>query len=80
MPRAGAGEPTFGMNLGLMKKPAKPPADPGEARIDKVAIGERLRELFDEVVNEPVPDDFLDLLRRADERQHPDEADAKGDR
>jgi hypothetical protein len=52
-----------------MKKPVKPPADPGEARIDRIAIGERLRELFDEVVSEPVPDDFLDLLRRADERE-----------
>jgi hypothetical protein len=62
----------FGTNLGLMKKPPKPPADLGEARIDKVAIGARLRELFDEVVNEPVPDDFLDLLRRADERQPPE--------
>jgi hypothetical protein len=58
-----------------MKKTAKPPADPGEARIDRVAIGERLRELFDEVLNEPVPDDFLDLLRRADERQQPGGAD-----
>ena len=24
--------------------------------------------MFDEVVNEPVPDEFLDILRRADER------------
>lgn len=68
------------MNLGLMKNPAKPPAHLGEARIDKVAIGERLRELFDEVVNEPVPDDFLELLRQADARQHPGEADADGGR
>jgi hypothetical protein len=29
----------------------------------------RLRELFDAVVNEPVPDDFLELLRQADDRQ-----------
>lgn len=63
------------MNSGLMKKSAKPPADLGEARIDRVAIGMRLRELFDEVVNEPVPDDFLELLRRADERQPPSMAD-----
>jgi hypothetical protein len=61
-----------------MKKPAKPAVD-GEARIDRAAIGARLRELFDEVVNEPVPDDFLELLRRADQRQQakagPDTAD-----
>ena len=24
--------------------------------------------MFDEVVNEPVPDEFLDILRRADKR------------
>ena len=28
----------------------------------------KLRQMFDEVVNEPVPDEFLDILRRADER------------
>jgi hypothetical protein len=66
------------MNSGLMKKTAKSPADLGEARIDRVAIGERLRQLFDEVVNEPVPDDFLDLLRRADERQTSGGADPEG--
>jgi hypothetical protein len=27
----------------------------------------KLRQMFDEVVNEPVPDEFLDILRRADE-------------
>jgi hypothetical protein len=64
------------MNLGLMKKPSKPAAGPGEPRIERGAIGERLRELFDEVVNEPVPDDFLDLLRRADERQSHEQGDA----
>ncbi|MDB5481137.1 MAG: hypothetical protein JWO83_2190 [Caulobacteraceae bacterium] len=66
------------MNSGLMKKTAKPPADLGEARIDRVAIGERLRELFDEVLNEPVPDDFLDLLRRADERRALGGAESEG--
>ena len=25
-------------------------------------------QMFDEVVNEPVPDDFLAILKRADER------------
>jgi len=66
------------MNSGLMKRTVKPPADLGEARIDRVAIGERLRQLFDEVVNEPVPDDFLDLLRQADERKAPGAADPEG--
>lgn len=39
-----------------------------EARLRQQAIGSRLRELFDEVVNEPVPEEFLDILRRADSR------------
>ncbi len=49
---------------------ASPPRTPGpsldEARLRQQAIGVKLRQLFDEVVNEPVPDDFLDILRRAD--------------
>ena len=31
------------------------------------AIGRELRRMFDGVVSEPVPDDFMDLLRRIDE-------------
>jgi hypothetical protein len=30
------------------------------------AIGRELRRMFDEVAKEPVPDDFLDLLRKID--------------
>jgi hypothetical protein len=54
----------------------RPPASPeerrkasaalDEARLRQQAIGVRLRQMFDEVVNEPVPDEFLDILRRAD--------------
>ncbi len=43
-------------------------SDLEEARLRQQAIGVKLRHLFDEVVNEPVPDEFLDILRRADER------------
>jgi len=39
-----------------------------EARLRQQAIGVKLRHMFDEVVNEPVPDAFLDILRRADAR------------
>jgi hypothetical protein len=39
-----------------------------EARLRQQAIGVRLRQMFDEVVNEPVPDEFLDILRKADQR------------
>jgi hypothetical protein len=38
-----------------------------EARLRQQAIGQKLRQMFDEVVNEPVPAEFLDILRRADE-------------
>lgn len=31
------------------------------------AIGRELRRMYDGVVNEAVPDDFMDLLRRIDE-------------
>ena len=31
------------------------------------AIGRELRRIYDGVVSEPVPDDFLDLLKRIDE-------------
>jgi len=40
-----------------------------EARLRQQAIGVKLRQMFDQVVSEPVPDDFLDILRRADERK-----------
>ena len=39
-----------------------------EARLRQQAIGVKLRQMFDQVVNEPVPDEFLDILRRADRR------------
>lgn len=37
-----------------------------EARLRQQAIGVRLRQMFDEVVNEKVPDEFLEILRQAD--------------
>ena len=37
-----------------------------EVRLRQLAIGVKLRQLFDDVVNEPVPDTFLEILRRAD--------------
>jgi hypothetical protein len=39
-----------------------------ETRLRQQAIGVKLRQMFDEVVNEPVPDEFLEILKRADER------------
>jgi hypothetical protein len=49
---------------------AAPPGGPAleEARLRQQAIGVKLRHMFDAVVTEAVPDEFLDILRRADDR------------
>ena len=56
--------------------PGKPPKRAGleEARLRQQAIGVKLRHMFAEVVNEPVPDEFLDILRRADKRSSGEDA------
>ena len=48
--------------------PPPPEDEPSieEARLRQQAIGVKLRQMFDDIVNEPVPDDFLDILRKAD--------------
>jgi hypothetical protein len=43
-------------------------SDVHEARLRQQAIGLKLRQMFDQVVSEPVPDDFLEILRRADSK------------
>jgi hypothetical protein len=59
-----------GMNLSMGSKPSsKAPPILDEARLRQQAIGAKLRQMFDEVVNEPVPDDFLEILRRADKSE-----------
>ncbi len=47
---------------------ADPEPSIDEARLRQQAIGVKLRQMFDEIVNEPVPQDFLDILRRADDK------------
>lgn len=37
------------------------------ARARQRAIGRELRRMYDDVVQEPIPDDFLDLLKKIDE-------------
>ncbi|HEY5105406.1 MAG TPA: NepR family anti-sigma factor [Caulobacteraceae bacterium] len=49
-----------------MTDPPKSPAAVDEARLRQQAIGAKLRQMFDELVNEPVPEEFLDILRRGD--------------
>jgi hypothetical protein len=55
------------MIAGMARKSTpKSPLALDEARLRQQAIGAQLRQMFEEVVNEPVPDEFLDLLRQAD--------------
>jgi len=51
-----------------MEERRKGTAPLDEARLRQRAIGVKLRQIFDEVVNEPVPDEFLDILRQADKK------------
>lgn len=51
-----------------LSEPSRPSVGVDEARLRQQAIGVRLRQMFDEVVNENVPDEFLEILKRADER------------
>ena len=44
------------------------PVDARVVRRRQDAIGRRLRQMYDEVVYEDVPDDFMSFLERADER------------
>jgi hypothetical protein len=37
------------------------------ARVRQRAIGRELRRMYDEIVQEPVPDEFIELLHRIDE-------------
>jgi hypothetical protein len=48
------------------RKVVTPSPSLDEARLRQQAIGVKLRQMFDEVVSEPVPDEFLDILRRHD--------------
>lgn len=49
----------------------EPTSDSGLARRERRArgkrIGDKLRDMYDDVANEPVPDEFLKLLEDADD-------------
>ncbi len=51
-----------------MSDPPKSPPAVDEARLRQQAIGAKLRQMFDDLVNEPVPEEFLEILRRGDTR------------
>jgi len=44
-----------------------------ETRLRQQVLGEKLRQMFNEVASEPVPDAFLEILRRAEPRGTGDE-------
>ena len=44
----------------------RPAVEPRVARRRQDAIGGQLRHMYDSVVNETVPDEFLDFLKQAD--------------
>ena len=45
------------------------PVDARVARRRQDPIGRRLRQMYDDVVSEDIPDDFLGFLEKADERR-----------
>lgn len=57
----------------VMPQERKPAIEPEEPQLDadalarQRALGDQLRALFDDVAKEPIPDEFLDLLRKMDE-------------
>ena len=54
---------------GVPERPDGAETNIDEARLRQQAIGVKLRQMFDEIVNEAVPQDFLDILRRADDKE-----------
>ncbi|MGH7023079.1 MAG: NepR family anti-sigma factor [Caulobacteraceae bacterium] len=56
-----------GIILSMARKGSpKRPLALDEARLRQQAIGAQLRQMFEDVVKEPVPREFLDILRKAD--------------
>lgn len=55
-----------------MSKDQNPNRDKARAiRARQRVIGRELRRIYDGVAQEPVPDEFLDLLRKIDARDEP---------
>jgi hypothetical protein len=47
----------------------KPSEKARAIRARQRAIGRELRRMYDDVAQEPIPDDFMDLLRQIDEAE-----------
>lgn len=59
-----------GWNIDSVTKEQKSDLEKGRLiRARQRAIGRELRRMYDNVAKEPVPDDFLDLLRKIDEME-----------
>jgi hypothetical protein len=54
---------------GAVQKSARKASDPTV----QAAIGRKLRALYDEVANEPVPDRFSELLKRLADQETPEQ-------
>ncbi|HEX3754392.1 MAG TPA: NepR family anti-sigma factor [Rhizomicrobium sp.] len=52
-----------------MSNEEKPNEKSRAIRARQRAIGRELRRMYDDVAQEPVPDDFLDLLRKIDDAE-----------
>ena len=56
-----------GWNINSVSKEQKTEREKNRAiRARQRAIGRELRRMYDDVAKEPVPDDFLELLRKID--------------
>ena len=65
--RIGAGPPERREGRNLDVKKEQPDREQTiAARARQRAIGRELRRMYDEVVQEPVPEEFLELLRKID--------------
>lgn len=51
----------------MTERDTPPPKQKIDAEQRQERIGDQLRKLYDDVANEPVPDDFLRLLEEADD-------------
>jgi hypothetical protein len=58
-----------GWNIDSVTKDEKTEFESGRlVRARQRAIGRELRRMYDNVAKEPVPDDFLDLLQKIDDK------------
>jgi hypothetical protein len=66
-----------GWDLNSVTKERKTDREKNRAiRTRQRAIGRELRRMFDEVAKEPIPNDFVDLLRKIDESSEGGESDS----